>query len=293
MPLSLTFLGTGTSAGVPMIGCDCPVCRSDDPRDRRDRASVLIRFDDPSISVEAEHTTFNPAQAGIRQVLFDPSPDLRHQAIRAALSRLDAVLVTHAHADHVFGLDDLRRFNATMQAPIDLYAEPSVLNALQSKMFNYIFEPHKNPNKSFIAQLIAHRIEAGQPFKLFGTSFTPLRLLHGRLPILGFRVDHAGRSLAYCTDVSKIPPETFTLLDDLDLLIIDALRYRHHPTHLTVDQAVETAERVGARQTYLTHLAHDLQHQKLLEQLPPGVAPAYDGLVIDLQPGADTAPDPA
>ncbi|MEM8739535.1 MAG: MBL fold metallo-hydrolase [Planctomycetota bacterium] len=281
MPLELTFLGTGTSAGVPMIGCSCPVCRSDDPRDRRDRASVLVRTPDPTFHPGEPHAAFNPRQVGVRQLLIDTSPDLRHQAIRAQLSRLDGVLVTHTHADHIFGLDDLRRFNAAMDAPVDLYAEPAAIDTLRS-MFHYIFEPHKNINKSFVANLLAFPVEPGQPRPLFGATWTPLRLLHGRLPILGFRVDHQGSSLAYCTDVSTIPPETYRHLYNLDVLVLDGLRERHHPTHLTVDQALAIIEELKPKRAYLTHIAHDLAHADLAARLPAHVAPAHDGLVLTL-----------
>ena len=280
MPLEITFLGTGTSAGVPMIGCDCEVCRSDDPRDRRDRAGVLIRYPDPSLEVGAEHRRFNPQQAGVRQLLVDTTPDLRHQAIRAGLSRVDGVMVTHTHADHIFGLDDLRRFNATMDAALDVFAEPSAVDTLHA-MFPYIFTPQKNKT-SFVANLIAHRVEPGVAVEIHGGTWTPLRLLHGRLPILGYRVDFGGASLAYCTDVSTVPPETWPLLQDLDLLVIDALRYRHHPTNLTGEQALTIIDRVAPRRALLTHLAHDLQHAKLLDELPAGVEPAYDGLTVRL-----------
>jgi phosphoribosyl 1,2-cyclic phosphate phosphodiesterase len=281
MPIELQFLGTGTSMGIPMIGCACAVCRSDDPRDRRDRASVLIRYPDPSMpELSEEHRRYDASQAGLRQVLIDASPDLRHQAIRAGISRLDAVMITHAHADHIFGLDDLRRFNATMQEPLDLYAEPGVIDQLQHKLFNYIFEPHKNVNQSFIAKLIAHRLEPGEAMPLFGTRWTPLRLMHGRLPILGFRVETDDAAIAYCTDVSTIPPETYPHLEGLDVLVIDALRYRHHPTHLTIDRALSIIDELQPRRAYFTHLAHDVCHATLDAELPDHVSPAHDGLIL-------------
>lgn len=278
MPLELVFLGTGTSAGVPMIGCDCAVCTSDDPRDRRDRASVLVRYPDRSAGAGDAFRGDDDEQE-LRQVLIDTAPELRHQAIRHRLHRLDGVFYTHAHADHIFGLDDLRRFNAVMQAPVDIYAEDAVLAQL-TEMFRYIFEPHKNVNKSFIANLIAHRIEAGTALPMFGATWTPIRLLHGRLPIVGYRVDCGGASLAYCTDVSSIPPETYPLLDGLDVLVIDALRYRHHPTHMTVEQALEQIDQIQPKLAFLTHIAHDIMHADLAAQLPAGVELAHDGLVV-------------
>lgn len=281
MPLELLFLGTGTSAGVPMIGCGCDVCRSDDPRDRRDRPSVLIRYDDPDLPHDEKHVAFNPKQAGRRQVLIDAGPELRQQALRENISRIDALMFTHAHADHTFGLDDLRRFNVTMDTAVDIHAEPSVIDQLRST-FRYIFEPHKNINQSFIANLIAHPIPPETPFAFHGATWTPLRLMHGRLPILGFRVDHGGASLAYCTDVSTIPPETYPKLQGLDVLVLDALRYRHHPTHLTVDRALEIIDELRPGRAYLTHIAHDISHAELSPRLPAGVRLAYDGLSVTL-----------
>ncbi|MEM8782683.1 MAG: MBL fold metallo-hydrolase [Planctomycetota bacterium] len=301
MPLELTFLGSGTSAGVPMIGCDCDVCGSPDPKDRRSRPSVLIRWPDDTLDARDDgksgwdkstsssqdgdtpsfHARFNPRQVGHRQLLIDTAPDLREQCMRERLSRIDAVLFTHAHADHVFGLDDLRRFNAVMKQPIDLYAEPDVLATFQ-RMFKYIFEPHTNVNPSFIPQLLAMPITTDDTLELHGATITPLRLMHGRLPILGFRIDHGDASLAYCTDCSTIPPESWPLLRGLDVLVLDALRYKHHPTHMTVDRATEVIDELRPKQAFLTHLAHDVKYAELRERLPDPVRPAYDGLRIAL-----------
>lgn len=274
MALEFTFLGTGTSAGVPMIGCDCAVCNSTDPRDQRDRASVVVRY-------PRGKATTAKAMPDRYTVLIDASPDIRRQAIREGLTWLDALLLTHAHADHVLGIDDLRRFNAVMDRPLELYTESSVIQSL-GQMFHYIFEPHRNVNKTFIAQLLPMPIQPSQPMRLGEATWLPIRLMHGRLPTLGFRVDWAGRSIAYCTDCSTIPPETLAQLQGLDVLVLDGLRERHHPTHMTLDRACEFAEQIGAGQTYLTHFAHEHSHQELAQRLPDGVAPAYDGLTLSL-----------
>ena len=281
MSLDLLFLGTGTSAGVPMIGCDCVVCTSDDPRDQRSRPSVMVSYPDETDTQR------------IRHLLIDTSPEMRTQVMRHGITHLDAVLYTHAHADHIFGLDDLRRFNAVMDGPIDIYGDQHTLEVLHA-MFGYIFQSHKNINKSFVATLIAHEVKPGEAINLFGVRWTPLRLLHGRLPILGYRVDFgdATGSLAYCTDVSSIPPETYPLLADLDVLVIDALRYRHHPTHMTVDQALEVVDRVKPKRAFFTHIAHDIMHADLEPKLPDSVMIAHDGLRVRCaEHSATTAPE--
>ncbi len=267
MSLELLFLGTGTSAGVPMIGCECEVCRSTDPRDARTRPSVLIRYPDPDVDKLS------------RQYLIDASAELRLVAIRHDLKRIDGVFITHTHADHVFGLDDLRRFNAVMNAPIDIHAEAEAHRDL-ARVFKYVFEPQGNVNKSFIPDLLPRVMAPGMTLDLFGGKWTALRLMHGRLPVLGYRIDYRGHSIAYCTDVSGFPPETYPLLQDLDVLVIDALRYRHHPTHLTVDQALEQIEQIQPRRAYLTHIAHDIRHADLETRLPEQVYLSFDGLVV-------------
>jgi len=263
------FLGTGTSAGVPAIACDCPVCRSDDPRDRRLRTCASLEF------VDAGGTD--------RTVLIDASPDLREQALRAGLTRLDAIRFTHNHVDHTFGLDEVRRFNAVMRAPIDIYAEAHTLEFLH-RVYKHIFEAGANVNDSFVASLIAHRINPESSLDLFGVRVRPIRLLHGRLPILGFRIEREEPDdvfpLAYCTDVSGVPPESWSRLEGLSTLVLDALRHRHHPTHLTLDRAVDIAERIGAPRTLFVHMSHDLGHERTNASLPEGMALAYDGLVL-------------
>lgn len=277
--LEFIMLGSGTSAGVPAIGCDCGVCSSDDPRDRRTRSSACLRFID--------------AAGQPRVILIDTSPDLREQALRQRLVRCDAVVYTHNHVDHTFGLDDVRRFNVLMDAPIDIYADEHTFEHLR-RVYRHIFERHKNVNDSFVATLVPNLIDPARPFDLYGLRFTPLELLHGKLPVLGFRIDAVDPAsgtildrqppgplpLAYCTDVSAIPPQTWRRLEGLDTLVLDMLRYRKHPTHMTVDEAVNAAERIGARRTFFTHMTHDIRHAELDPQLPRGMSLGYDGLVV-------------
>ncbi|MCC6909908.1 MAG: MBL fold metallo-hydrolase [Phycisphaerales bacterium] len=274
LPVRFTILGSGTSAGVPVIGCDCEVCTSSDPRDQRTRSGACIEYVD--------------SRGQQRVVLIDASPDLRFQALRHRLQRCDGILFTHHHVDHSFGLDEVRRFNAVMDAPIDIYAEEHTLDNLR-RVYAHIFDSHKNVNASFVATLIPHLIGPSRAIDLHGLRFTPLRLMHGRLPIVGFRIDReAGLAapaddplpLAYCTDVSAIPPETWPALDGLKTLFLDALRYRHHPTHFTVDQAIETAQRIAAQQTYLVHMTHDIMHGDLDARLPDSIRLSYDGLQV-------------
>ncbi len=268
------FLGTGTSAGVPTIGCGCDVCSSGDPRDARLRTSALVRFTDST--------------GQDRAILLDAGPDLRQQALRANLDRLDAILFTHNHVDHTFGLDEVRRFNVTMNAPVDIYAEPHTLDHLK-RVYKHIFDRASNVQDSFIASLVARRLEPGVALELHGLRITPFRVLHGRLPILAFRIEPASPALpdpaslfplAYCTDVSAFPPEAWASLSGVRTLVLDALRRRHHPTHLTLDQAVNIADRVGAQRTWLVHMSHDLPHAATNAGLPEGVALAHDGLVL-------------
>jgi len=276
--MRFVFLGTGTSAGIPAIGLHDAASASNDPRDNRLRTAAALIFDD--------------AEGIERVVLFDCGPDMRQQALRAGLSRCDAILFTHNHVDHTWGLDEVRRFNVVMQTPIDIYAEQRTLGHLR-RVYTHIFDRDRNVNDSFVAHLIAHTIEPETPIELFGVRFTPIRLLHGRLPILGFRVDPprdppqgatrnapAFLPLAYCTDVSSIPPETWPRLEGLGTLVLDALRFRNHPTHLTIDRAVEIAQQVGADQTWFVHMSNPVVHAEVDSQLPDGINLAYDGLTL-------------
>jgi phosphoribosyl 1,2-cyclic phosphate phosphodiesterase len=273
------ILGSGTSAGVPVIGCDCEVCRSDDPRDARTRCSACLQFSD--------------ALGQPRTILLDTSPDLRQQALRHNLSRCDAIIFTHNHVDHTFGLDDVRRFNAVMRAPIPIYADAHTMEFLH-RVYRHIFDRENNINDSFVATLLPHLIDPSRPIDNCGVRFTPLKLLHGKLPVLGFRIealDDRGHiaprlkqppplPLAYCTDVSAIPPETWPRLTGLRTLVLDMLRYRKHATHFTVDEAIATASEINAEQTYFTHMTHDIRHADLDQKLPDSMALSYDGLII-------------
>ncbi|GMV25059.1 MAG: MBL fold metallo-hydrolase [Phycisphaerae bacterium] len=272
--MRFVFLGTGTSAGVPAIGCDCPVCSSADPRDHRTRTSAFLHLIDP--------------QGHERVILIDTSPDLRAQALRERLRRCDAILFTHNHVDHTFGLDEVRRFNAVQKTPISIYAEAKTMGDLR-RVFAHIFDKDKNVNDSFVASLIPYQIEPEKPFDLYGLRVTPLRILHGKLGILGYRFDVLDKAsaaaesrlpLAYCTDVSGIPPETWKHLRGLKTLVLDALRHRKHQTHLCVDEAVTVAENVGAEETYFVHMSHDLPHAQTNAELPDGIRLAHDGLVL-------------
>src|SRR4051794_6152513 len=254
-PLRITVLGSGTSVGVPTIGCHCAVCSSTDPRDNRLRPSILVRYSG-------------------RTVLIDTTPDFRTQALRARVERLDAVLFTHAHADHIMGLDDVRPFNFRQKGQIPIYAAPDTMAAIQ-RSFPYIFDGIKK--ESNVPQLDVRLID-GSPFDLFGVEFLPVPILHGSATIYGFRFGAA----AYLTDHSDIPPASMDMLRGLDVLFLDALRYKPHPTHTTVDKAVATSRELGARRTFLTHICHDLGHARAESLLPPNVRLAYDGLVIQV-----------
>ena len=252
----LLFLGTGTSHGVPMIGCDCEVCRSTDPRDTRSRPSVLIQLD------------------GGLQVLIDTTPDLRAQALAHDIRRVDAILFTHSHADHVMGLDEVRRYNMLSGRTMPVYADARTIAELR-RTFSYIFESTA-PKGGGVPDLRLWTI--GGDFSLGGTVVRPVPIRHGPWNILGFRF---GR-LAYLTDCNGIPESSMPLLEDLECLVLDALRHRPHPTHFTLAQAVAMAREIGARRTYFTHIAHELGHAATCAALPDGMALAHDGLAVDV-----------
>jgi phosphoribosyl 1,2-cyclic phosphate phosphodiesterase len=260
----LTFLGTGTSMGVPTLGCGCDVCTSTNPHDRRLRPSVLLRW-----------------QSGGRErvVVIDTGPDFREQALRNGLTRLDAVFYTHAHADHILGLDDLRPLSFTAfkeGGPIPLYATPATTAVLE-RVYEYTFSPSATyPTRARVKlEPLAERTE------VHGVEFVRVPLIHGQMKVTGFRFGHA----AYLTDVSEIPEDSFALLEGLDHLVLSALRHQPHPTHATVEQALSWARRIGAKQTWFTHIAHELGHDVTNRALPDGVKLAYDGQTLQVNLG--------
>jgi phosphoribosyl 1,2-cyclic phosphate phosphodiesterase len=252
----MILLGTGTSNGVPMIGCHCPVCLSGNPRNQRTRSGVLVR-----------------APQG--NILIDTPPELRIQLLREKVDLVHATIFTHGHADHIFGLDDLRLFGYYLNQPVPLYCEQIVEDRIRTS-FDYAFtDPHPNNHAGATPKLSLHSISTA-PFDLLGITIRPIRLMHGKLPVLGFRFN----DVAFCTDVSAIPEESWPLLEGLDVLVLDALRDKPHPTHFSLSEAVDVAVRVRPRQTYLTHISHQLDYAETNARLPPGIELAYDGLRI-------------
>jgi phosphoribosyl 1,2-cyclic phosphate phosphodiesterase len=253
--MKLTFLGTGTSTGVPSIGCECETCTSDDPRDKRLRVSIIIEHDEQT-------------------VLIDTSSDFRQQALRYGLKRLDAVLITHCHADHIFGLDDIRPLNFRYGA-LGVYANERAWPDIR-RIFKYIFEPTYFGGG--LPQVIPHTVVAGAPFCLGkDLEVTPLEVIHGRLPVMAYRLN----DFAYATDLSEIPPATMDALRGLDVFVLDCLRFKEHPTHLWLDKALAYIAELKPRRAFFTHMAHDVKHARDSVLLPDGVEWAHDGLVVE------------
>ena len=255
MKATLTVLGSGTSMGVPTIGCDCAVCNSADPHDRRTRPSVLIEY-------------------GGRVVLIDTTPDFREQAIRERIRRLDAIIYTHSHADHILGLDDVRPLSFHRDGKIPLYVHEHTVPTL-TRMFRYIFE--EDYKFGGLAQVELKMIEG--PFELFGARFIPIPVIHGDTEIHGYRFGSA----AYLTDFSDIPPASKELLRGLDILFLDALRRRPHPTHSTVENSVRLAQELQPKRAFFTHISHDLPHEATNATLPDNVRLARDGLKLEFE----------
>lgn len=252
--MRITFLGTGTSHGVPMIGCDCPVCHSTDSNDKRTRSSVVVESNGTSL-------------------LIDTTPELRLQVLRENIRQIDAVLFTHAHADHVFGLDDVRRFNDLSGRPMPCYGSSATLATIR-RAYEYVFVPTQLGGGKPSLDLLP---VDGQ-FTVDGVDVLPVKVMHGKLHILGYRIG----SFAYLTDVSRIPEQSMSLLHDLNVLVIGVIRHQPHETHFCVNQALEVVQELQPKRTYFTHIAHRLGHEETNATLPPHVRLAYDGLKIDL-----------
>jgi phosphoribosyl 1,2-cyclic phosphate phosphodiesterase len=254
----MILLGTGTSVGVPVIGCGCATCQSANPRNRRTRCSAILGLPEGNL-------------------LIDTSPDLRQQLLRERIGLVHAVAYTHEHADHIFGLDDLRLMQFYLGGPVPLYCEPSVEERIR-KSYDYAFSEVAGLHPGAVPQLMFRRIGL-EPFEVLGARVTPIRLQHGRrFDVLGFRIGN----VAYCTDANAIGPESMERLTGLDVLILDALRPRGHATHFSLPEAVELARALAPKQTYFTHMSDELEHEKTNATLPPGMALAYDGLAIPL-----------
>lgn len=251
--MRVTFLGTGTSRGIPVIGCDCATCRSEDPRNKRLRSSILVE--------------------GSASVVIDTSVDFRLQMLRAGVRQLDAVVFTHHHADHVLGLDDVYPFNIWSGKAIDAFADLETGRELRAT-FRYLFGSNRHGG---IPQIQLHEIDG--PFQVGDLNFTPIPVFHGKLPILGYRIGQ----FAYLTDVSRIPESSQKKLKGVTTLVIDGLRFKRHPTHFTIPEAIEAASKIGALKTYLIHMSHDVNHAEVNNSLPPGIELAYDELVLEIE----------
>jgi phosphoribosyl 1,2-cyclic phosphate phosphodiesterase len=257
--MRLTVLGTGTSFGVPQIGCGCGVCRSEDPRDRRTRTSALI-------------------QSGDTTLLIDTPAECRLQLVGAGVRSIDAVLYTHEHADHVSGIDDLRMFSLKRRAPLPVYGPPAALEYIRGA-FRYIFDDTVQvPDGTSKPRLSLTPLAAGVPASIAGIEVLPIAFDHGYSTVFGYRIG----DLAYVTDVKEVPASARQQLAGVRVLVLSALWWRQHPTHQSIPEAVEVAREIGAERTYLTHLTHETSHRDLLARLPAGIEPARDGLTVEV-----------
>jgi len=259
MFIDLVFLGTGTSVGVPMIGCHCPVCSSSDTRNNRRRTSLYV---------DTGETAF----------VIDTSPDFRQQVLDLGIERVDAVLFTHAHADHIMGFDDIRRFNTLKGGVIPAFGDRVTLEDVR-RIFHYI---GNKPSPEGLYRPLIDFVEVDSAFMIGKVTVTPLEVRHGR-KMTGYLLEYAGRRVGYVPDCSAMPDETVNILKSVDVMIIDALRYRPHPTHLCLAETLALLERIGADKSYLIHLCHDMDHSTLEKTLPPSVRVSYDGMRLRLE----------
>ena len=264
--MELLFLGTGTSHGVPVIGCECPVCKSDDPRNKRTRSSALVRLT-PN---DGGSQTHRPAN-----ILIDTAIDFRQQMLRERINRIDAILYTHHHADHILGLDDVRVFS-DRQGRIDCHMPPFAAERIQN-VFAYAFKSPSNNSWGGLPQLNMRVIDGA--IEILGHRIIPIKLPHGPIvSVYGYRIG----PLAYLTDCNAVPDEAYEQLQGVEVLVLDALRHKPHPTHLSIGEAIVVAQKINAKQTWLTHMCHRVEHAALAAELPPNIQPAYDGQLLKI-----------
>lgn len=256
--MQITFLGTGTSSGVPAIGCSCPVCRGNDPHNKRRRSSLYV-------------------QAAGQHIIIDTPPDFRDQVLTFGVHRVDAVLITHVHADHVFGFDDIRRFNEIQDVVIPVYGSPATIAAM-NQFFPYVHQVAQ-PGLSY-PRVDFHEVTA--PFAIGPVRIEPVPVEHAGIETYGYRLEADGHTLGYVPDCHRLSAAAAQHLHGLDCLILDGLRRKPHPTHFTLDESVAELKRLGARRSFITHMTHDLDHETTAQALSPGVEVPYDGLIVEV-----------